>query len=131
MNVPYKKLIKAACDVRKHAYCPYSRLKVGAAVFARSGAVYTGANVENASYGLTLCAERAAFAKAVAEGERKFKAIAVVFDDKKPGVPCGACRQVIYEFGSDIEVIMAAADGTYTVKKISDLLPLAFGPEHL
>lgn len=126
-----KQLIEAAREAREKAYCPYSKFKVGAALLAESGKIYTGVNVENASYGLTNCAERTALFKAVSEGERKFKAIAVVLDAPDFGAPCGACRQVIYEFGRNMDVIMATVSGKYKIMKADELLPLAFGPENL
>lgn len=126
-----QKLIGAAKEAREKAYCPYSKFKVGAALLSESGSIFTGVNVENASYGLTNCAERTAIFKAVSEGIRKFKAIAIVLDAPDFGAPCGACRQVIYEFGPETEVIMATVSGKYKVMKIKDLIPLAFGPENL
>ena len=103
------KLVSLAAEARKKAYAPYSNFAVGAALLAKSGRVYTGCNVENVSYGLTVCAERVAVFKAVSEGEREFEAIAVVTEN---GVtPCGACRQVLIEFGDDIQVIVADTAG--------------------
>lgn len=131
MNKHYKKLLEAAKKVRKNSYSPYSKFAVGAAVLTDKGKVFTGCNVENASYGLTNCAERTAIFKAVSEGHKKFKAIAIVLDAPDYGAPCGACRQVIYEFGSDIDVIMGTVSGKYKIMKISELIPLAFGPENL
>jgi cytidine deaminase len=125
-KISYEKLISVAKEARENAYCPYSKFKVGAAVLTEKGDIYTGCNVENASYGLTICAERVAICKAVSAGDRNIKAIAVVLDSSDFGVPCGACRQFIYEFGKDIDVIMASVSGKYEVKKISELLPAAF-----
>lgn len=124
-------LIKKAKEAREKAYAPYSKYKVGAALLTTKGKIYTGCNVENASYGLTNCAERTAIFKAVSEGEQKFKAIAIVLDAEEYGAPCGACRQVIREFGIDIDVIMATVKGKYEIMKIKDLLPYSFGPENL
>lgn len=124
-------LIARAREARKNAYAPYSKFLVGAALLCDDGAVYTGCNVENASYGLTCCSERTAIFKAVSEGHRKFKAIAIVLDSADPPAPCGACRQVIFEFGADIRVIMATTSGGSDVKTISELLPRAFGPSSL
>ncbi len=117
-----ERLIELAREVRRQAYAPYSNFRVGAALLGASGQVYTGCNVENISYGLTVCAERVALFKAVSEGEREFRAIAVVTDNAAS--PCGACRQVLSEFGRDMEVIIAQ-DGCegYEILSLSDLLP--------
>ena len=104
-------LIALAAGVRRKAYAPYSHYPVGAALFTASGKVYTGCNVENASYGLSICAERTAAFKAVSEGEREFVAIAVVTENGS--APCGACRQVLNEFGPDMRVLAVAASGNY------------------
>jgi cytidine deaminase len=123
------KLVSLAAEARKKAHAPYSNFAVGAALLTKSGRVYTGCNVENASYGLSICAERAAVFKAVSEGEREFEAIAVVTEN---GVtPCGACRQVLMEFGDDIQVIVADTAGHQQVFALTDLLPEGFTPEHL
>lgn len=122
-------LIAKAMKAREQAYAPYSHFTVGAALLARSGRVYTGCNVENASYGLSVCAERVAVFKAVSEGERDFEALAVVTE--KGVTPCGACRQVLMEFGDDIQVIVADVTGRYQVLSLQELLPEAFTPEHL
>jgi cytidine deaminase len=124
-----RSLITAAAAARGHAYAPYSRFQVGAAVLA-GGEVYTGCNVENASYGLTICAERSAVFAAVAAGRRRIDAVAVVSDAPAPTAPCGACRQVLHEFGPEMQVIMAGGGGTVT-RPLRELLPLAFGPEDL
>ena len=125
----YEDLITKATKAREKAHAPYSDFAVGAALLAKSGRVYTGCNVENASYGLSICAERTAVFKAVSEGERDFEAIAVVTVN---GVtPCGACRQVLMEFGEDIQVIVADEGGEYRVVTLHELLPEAFIPEHL
>ena len=125
----YDDLIAKAMEARKKAHAPYSRFAVGAALLARSGRVYTGCNVENASYGLSICAERAAVFKAVSEDERDFEAIAVVTD--KGVTPCGACRQVLMEFGEDILVIAADETGGYRVFGLQELLPEAFNSKDL
>ena len=125
----YQDLIAKAMAAREKAHVPYSDFAVGAALLAKSGRVYTGCNVENASYGLSICAERTAVFKAVSEGERDFEAVAVVTEN---GVtPCGACRQVLMEFGEDIQVIVADETGGYRVFGLRELLPEAFIPEHL
>jgi cytidine deaminase len=123
------KLVSLAAEVRKKAHAPYSNFAVGAALLAKSGRIYTGCNVENASYGLSVCAERVAVFKAVSEGEREFEAIAVVTEN---GVtPCGACRQVLMEFGDDLQVIVADTAGHQQAFALTDLLPEGFTPEHL
>lgn len=127
----YRKLIKAAASARKHSHSPYSKYKVGAAALTAKGKIYTGCNVENVSYGLTHCAERVAIAKAISEGEKKITAIAIVVEARKPVGPCGACRQVIYEFGKGIDVLMATSKNKVAVEKISKLLPYGFDSSHL
>lgn len=125
-----EELIAAARKARQAAYCPYSRFPVGAALLTRSGHLFTGVNVENASYGLTICAERVAVGAAVTAGERAFAALAVVV--KGGGSPCGACRQVLYEFGPDLRILMADEHGTLVREEtVTGLLPGAFGPESL
>lgn len=128
----YSKLIEAATEARKKAYAPYSKFQVGAAVLCDDGTIFTGCNVENASYGLTCCAERTAIFKAVSEGHQKFQAIAIVLDSPDPSAPCGACRQVIFEFGPHIDVVMAnVGSKKVDVMKITELIPRAFGPSSL
>ena len=123
-------LIEEALKVRDHAYAPYSKYRVGAALLAGSGNIYTGANVENASYPLTICAERAAIAAAVSKGERKFDAIVVA--TKNGGSPCGACRQVMAEFAPDMKVFIIREDGTIDLETtVRDLIPHFFGPGDL
>ncbi|WP_366924137.1 cytidine deaminase [Metallumcola ferriviriculae] len=118
-----QQLITAALLAQKNAYVPYSKFPVGAAVLTKSGKVFTGCNVENASYGSTTCAERTAIAKAVSEGEREFSAIAIVCGSGEYCSPCGSCRQIITEFGEDIRVLMANKDGEYREKLSAELLP--------
>ncbi len=125
-----KALIQAAIEARRNAYAPYSRFKVGAAVLTKEGKIFTGCNVENASYGLSMCAERVAIFKAVSEGYKDFIAIAVVADTDDPVKPCGACRQVMAEFGN-FDVIMANLKGDVKIMKVSELLPEAFSPRDL
>jgi cytidine deaminase len=127
----FKKLIKEAEKARKRAYTPYSKFQVGAAVLCADGKIFTGCNIENASFGLTICAERVAISKAISEGSTQFEAIAVIGDTAKPCSPCGACRQVISEFGDDIPLIMANLKGDVKIKKIKELLPEAFGKNDL
>lgn len=119
-------LISAASKAREHAHAPYSHFRVGAAVRAQSGRVFTGCNVENSTFGLTLCAERVAVFKAISEGERGFDAIAVVADTERLTPPCGACRQILWEFCRDAEVILANLSGQSVVRRMSELLPDAF-----
>jgi len=127
----YEKLIKEAEKARKKAYTPYSKFKVGAAVLCDDGKIFSGCNIENASFGLSICAERVAFFKAISEGSTKIKAIAVIGNTNKPCSPCGACRQVISEFGEDIPLIMTNLKGDLRIKKIKELLPEAFGKNDL
>ena len=130
MQTDYKELIRSAFQARKRAYTPYSRFQVGAALLAKNGTVYQGCNIENASYGLTNCAERTAIVKAVSEGHTKFKALAVVADTEGPCAPCGACRQVISEFEIP-QIILANLKGNYTVVSLDELLPFRFGADSL
>lgn len=120
-----EELIKAAAAARAGAYAPYSRFAVGAAVQGASGRVYSGCNVENASYGLTMCAERVAIFKAVAEGEKQLVALAVTADTATPASPCGACRQVMAEFGINT-VVMCNTKGDRLTAPLAELLPYAF-----
>ncbi|MFO7654964.1 MAG: cytidine deaminase [Candidatus Krumholzibacteriia bacterium] len=125
----YALLVSAACEVREQSYSPYSGFRVGAALLGADGRVYVGTNVENASFGLTLCAERNAVARAVADGETRFEAIAICADGKPPTPPCGACRQVLVEFGRDLTVLLAGergAAGPVRRFRLSELLPEAF-----
>jgi cytidine deaminase len=124
-------LIELARQARERAYAPYSKFKVGAALLADDGRVFTGCNVENASYGLTICAERAAVFNAVSEGVRRFVKIAVVTDVDDPVSPCGACRQVLWEFTSDLVIIMANLNGKQHTRLISHLLPDPFDKSSL
>ena len=125
----FSDLTAAAREAREKAYAPYSGFAVGAALRAKSGRVFTGCNVENASYGLAICAERVAIFKAVAAGEREFDGLAVVSATLAP--PCGACRQVLAEFGLDTKVIVAGLGDIHEVHTLRDLLPTAFTPNSL
>jgi cytidine deaminase len=127
----YDTLVTAARAARENAHAPYSNFRVGAALRALSGRVYTGCNVENATYGLTICAERVAIFKAVSEGERGFDAIAVVAQTEKLTPPCGACRQLIWEFCGDVEIILANLKGRVEVRRASGLLPEPFDASFL
>ena len=130
-------LIQAAFAAREYAYAPYSRFKVGAALLTAQGKVYTGCNIESATYSPTNCAERTAVFKAVSEGERQFIAVAIVgsLEGKQNTLitsPCGVCRQVLYEFGGDdLIVIMAKSEKDYTEMLLKDLLPLGFGAQNI
>jgi cytidine deaminase len=119
-------LVTAARTARDHALAPYSGFKVGAALLTKAGVMYTGCNVENASYGLTVCAERVALLKALSEGEREFAMIAVVADTAAPTPPCGACRQLLWEYCGDIPVVMANLERVAARHQMRELLPLPF-----
>ena len=127
----HDKLIAAAKQARENAHAPFSNFRVGSALRAKSGRVYTGCNIENATYGLTMCAERVAIYKAISEGERGFDAIVVVADTPKPTAPCGACRQLIWEFCGDIEVILASPNGKVKMVRMSTLFPKPFDASFL
>ena len=123
-------LIDLANKAREHAYVPYSKYRVGAALRTKSGRVFTGVNVESAAYPTTMCAERVAVYKAVSEGEREFDVIAVVTDNG--GSPCGSCRQVMAEFGLETRVLIADGEGNLLKEMtVAELLPEAFTPQHL
>jgi cytidine deaminase len=125
------RLADAAKAVSRQAYCPYSNFRVGAAVLTDGGEVVAGCNVENASYGLTICAERNAVFQAVARGRLAIRAVAVYTPTTTPTAPCGACRQVLNEFGPDA-VVLSVCDGPATIRAtLSELLPQAFGPKNL
>ena len=121
-----ERLVAAARAARDRAIATYSHFKVGAAVLTRTGTIHTGCNVENASYGLTMCAERVALFKALSEGDREFAAIAVVADTSSPTPPCGSCRQLLWEFCGDVPVILATPTRVVTECQMKDLLPLPF-----
>jgi cytidine deaminase len=124
-------LIEAAKQARENAHAPYSNFRVGAALRSASGRIFGGCNVENATYGLTMCAERVAIFKAVSEGERSFSAIAVVTDTEVLTPPCGACRQLIWEFCGDIPVSMANLKGKIEVMQMRELFPRPFDDSNL
>jgi cytidine deaminase len=124
-------LVAAARAALTHAYAPYSGFRVGAAVRGASGAVYAGCNVENASYPVSMCAERGAIAAAIVAGETVLEAVAVVTAQGDPCAPCGMCRQALSEFGPDMEVLLAADDGRVVRSRLAALLPDAFGPAML
>lgn len=124
-------LIAAAKRAREAAYVPYSHFPVGAALLAADGTLFTGCNIENASFGLTNCAERTAVFKMASEGHRRFQAIAIIADTEGPCSPCGACRQVMSEFAPDARVILTNLRGETQVTTVRELLPGAFTPEDL
>ena len=126
-----KLLIKIAMEAREKSYSPYSNYKVGAAVYTRSGKVFTGCNIESASFSPTICAERVAFTKCISEGYRDIDKIAVVGSDIKTSFPCGVCRQFMVEFGRDIKDICAKNLDSYEIYTLDELLPNSFGPEDL
>lgn len=120
------RLVAAARKARRRAIAPYSKFKVGAALETEDGTVIEGCNVENASYGLTMCAERVAMFSALAQGHRQFRRIAVVADTDAPTPPCGPCRQILWEFGGDLEVTLANLRRVTGTHRMADLLPLPF-----
>ena len=123
-------LIQFATVAREQSYSPYSNFAVGAALLCQDGTVYQGCNIENASYGMTNCAERTAICKAVSEGHRLFQAIAIIADTEDPCAPCGACRQVMVEFNIPT-IILTNLKGHTQVYTLDELLPLSFGPKDL
>ncbi len=126
----YTALAQLARKARRHSYSPYSHFRVGAALLASNGRVYTGCNIEISSFGLTICAERTAIFKAISEGEKKFRAIAVAADGKYIA-PCGACRQVIMDLAGDIDFVLTGAGRKIRVLKLSELFPHPFGARDL
>jgi len=128
----YKELAEKAVEAKSKAVPPYSNFHVGAALLTKDGKIYLGGNIENSSYSLTVCAERVAVFKAISEGERKFKAIAIASDDPGFCPPCGACRQVLNDLcGSEINVIMVNQKKESKILKLAELLPLPFGDSNL
>jgi cytidine deaminase len=127
----YKTLAHKAAEAKKNALAPYSNFHVGAALLTQDDKIYTGCNVENSTFGLTLCAERTAIFKAISEGERKFKAIAIASDSQDFISPCGACRQIIFDHCGEIDIICTNSKQEYKVFKTSELLPNAFGDRNL
>lgn len=125
-----KRLIRRALEAKEKAYVPYSKFHVGAAVLTENDEIYTGCNIEIASYSPTLCAERTAIFKAISEGELNIKAIAVVGDSEYT-YPCGVCRQVIREFGKNALILVANSEDDYKEYYLDELLPYSFGPEDL
>ena len=126
-----KELIKYALEAREKSYSPYSNFKVGAAILTKTGKVYTGCNIESASYTPTICAERTALAKCVSDGYTDIDKIAVVGSLERISYPCGVCRQFLREFGNDITIICATSEDNFIEYKLNELLPNSFGPEDL
>jgi len=133
MNEEIKgKLLKSAVEASKNSHCPYSKFRVGAAVLTKTGKIFKGGNIENVSYGATVCAERVAIWKAVSEGEKEFEAIAVIGPGTGEGYPCAQCRQVMVEFGLDWLVISGDEEGNYMGElSVRDLVPFPFTPDAL
>ena len=128
-EIQKKTLLQEACAVRERAYAPYSEYKVGAAILTGDGRIITGVNVENASYGLSICAERSAIFTAVAEGVREIVAVAICTSNV--GSPCGACRQVMVEFAGDMPILLTDTQGNARETTLHKLIPEYFGPGHL
>jgi cytidine deaminase len=124
-------LISAATRVRENAHATFSNFKVGAAVLDDKGQIHTGCNVENATYGLTICAERVAIFKAISEGARRFSRVAVVADTPELTPPCGACRQILWEFCGDVEIVLSNLSGKTETLRLSTLFPRAFDASFL
>jgi cytidine deaminase len=124
-------LIEAALAVRANAHAPFSKFQVGAAVEDTGGRIHTGCNVENATYGLTLCAERVAIFKAISEGARKFRRVAVAADTDNLTPPCGACRQILWEFCGDVEIALVNLGGKTEIYRLKDLFPKPFDASYL
>lgn len=121
-----RELIDLAIKAKERGYAPYSNFRVGAAILGRDGRVFLGCNVENSSYGLTVCAERVAVYNAISNGCRSFEAIAIVGDSDGYVSPCGACRQVLYEFEEDMLILLGKSDGTFLEKRLGEMFPLGF-----
>ena len=124
-------LIAAALAARENAFAPYSKFKVGAAMEDSEGRIHTGCNVENATYGLTVCAERVAVFKAISEGVRKFRRVAIAADTDRLTPPCGACRQILWEFCGDVEIVLVILRGTTETHRLKDLFPKPFDVSYL
>jgi cytidine deaminase len=125
------RLLEAALAAREHAFAPFSKFKVGAAVEDAAGRIHTGCNVENATYGLTMCAERVAIFKAISEGVREFRRVAVAADAEQLTPPCGACRQILWEFCRDVEIVLVNPAGKTQTYRLSELFPKPFDASYL
>lgn len=128
---PSDPLLAAALAVRENAFAPFSKFKVGAAVQGLDGRIHTGCNVENATYGLTVCAERVAILKGISEGSKRFKRVAVAADTQKLTPPCGACRQILWEFCGDVEIVLVNPRGKIETYRLKDLFPKPFDVSYL
>jgi len=126
-----RKLIEMAHEVMANSYSPYSRFKTGAAIECADGSVFTGCSIENAAFGTTMCAEAAAVSAAITAGRRGFKRIAIISEGSTYSFPCGACRQLLYEFSPELEVLCARSDGRYVSYPLSTLLPMAYGKDQM
>jgi cytidine deaminase len=126
MSLSDNQLIQRAKDAQTHAYAPYSKFRVGAAILSEDDRVFTGCNVENSTFGATICAERTAVFTAVCQGVRRFTKIVIVSDSDEPVMPCGICRSVLYEFSPDMEVIAVGSTGKVETANLSQLYPKAF-----
>ncbi len=124
-------LVRAALAVRENAHAPFSKFRVGAAIEDASGKIHTGCNIENATYGLTICAERVAILKAISEGAREFKRVVVAADTDMLTPPCGACRQILWEFSGDIEIVLVNLRGTKETLRLKNLFPRPFDASFL
>lgn len=131
MKATYNELVKTAQRAKRRAFAPYSHFHVGAALLTGNGRIYSGCNIEISTYALTICAERTAIFKAISEGERNFKAVAIVSDDPDFTPPCGACRQVLMDLAGNIDVLMINRKEKVKVLKLKSLLPHAFGKKNL
>ena len=126
-----RRLLEVALEAQKNAHCPFSKYPVGAAVLTADGSIFSGCNVESASFSLTCCAERVAVFKAVSEGHKRILSCSIVTTDQAPAAPCGACRQVLYEFGGDMRIVLGNPTGKVDIMQLSELLPHGFTQEHL
>ncbi len=126
-----EELLKAAREVRERAHAPFSKFKVGAAIRDNAGRIFTGCNVENASYGLTMCAERVAIFKAISEGSAKLERVAVVADTEALTLPCGACRQLLWEFCGNAELVLANLSGQRETLRVAEIFPRPFDSSFL
>jgi cytidine deaminase len=131
MKKEFKELVKAALEVKRNSYSPFSKFRVGAALLCKDGRIFTGCNIENSSYGLTICAERVAIFNAISSGASEFTTIAIISDARDITPPCGACRQVLSDLASDIDIIMVDCKNRNIVLKLSSLLPFAFTGKNL
>jgi cytidine deaminase len=127
----YKDLAAAAGNAKRYSHSPYSKFRVGAALLTKGGSIFTGCNIENSSYGLTMCAERVALFKAVSEGETSFRALAIASDEESFTPPCGACRQIIFELAGDIDILLTKKSGRFRLYKMLEFLPHPFGSKNL